>query len=171
MALTRKALSFTDEEQRERERTRGRPPWEPEAIERQLVEVLVSVGASHEAICRELVRRGAPCRHVTTLQRAFPDELKHGKERRMLGYAVKLHSIAMGNGPGAAAVCRFMLAVQGGPEWRVPKDTDAMGDNSLGEGGSGYDDRPVIYIPENRREEAITIEIEEAALELKDDAA
>lgn len=107
------------------DRGRGHPPYIPAPIERQIVEVMVSIGATQEAICRELVRRGAPCKSIDTLRRAFPDELAHGKERRITGYAVKMHSLAMGENPSVSfAACKYLLATSGDPRWRQPKDSE-----------------------------------------------
>jgi hypothetical protein len=71
-----------------------------------------------------LVRLGEQCGSRDTLRSAFADELAHGRERRILGYGVKLHSIAMSDTPQAFPALRFLLAVLGGQQWRIPKDTD-----------------------------------------------
>ena len=120
----------------------------PSAEHRQLVEVLVAVGASHEAICRELVRLGEPCGSRDTLRRAFADELDHGKERRVLHYSIRVHAIAMGNSPQALPALRFMLAVLGGPQWRVGKLDE---DEPLVPTDSG--ETVHIYMPPNHRDE------------------
>jgi hypothetical protein len=124
----------------------GRPPFVPDPAHRLLVEALVAVGASQHAICRELVRLGCDCASITTLQRAFSNELAYGRERRMLGYAVKIHSIAMGSGPGAFTACRYLLSVFGGPQWRIPKDE--ADEPPMPDGETVH-----IYMPPNHRDE------------------
>jgi hypothetical protein len=106
----------------------GRPRYQPEPMHRQLVEILISQGASEEAICRELSRMGLPVKHRPALRKAFKEELAHGKERRVLAYGIKMHSIAMSDNAGNVAALRFMLGVIGGRMWQnVPwRDPDEM---------------------------------------------
>jgi hypothetical protein len=99
------------------------PAWQPDLIDRQIVEVMVTMGASQDAVCRELVRRGRPCASATTLRIKFPEELAHGKERRIFGYAAKVHSIAMGDGPRALTACLRLLAYLD-PRWRRSAEDD-----------------------------------------------
>jgi hypothetical protein len=153
MALTTKNLRIEEEPPLpEIKRGRGRPAWEPEPLHRQLVEILVSLGATQEAICRELSRQGVPCKDVTTLQRHFAEEVAHGKERRILAYGVKIHSVAMSDGPAAWHAARYMLQVMGGPQWRVPKEDDGAhgllpdDDKQLLAAG-----RVAVVMPDNRR--------------------
>ena len=96
----------------------GPPKWIPEQSHRQLVEILVAVGASEIAICRELSKIGLPCKYRSELRKNFKEELKNGKERRVLAYAVKMHSIAMSDNPGNQSALRYMLGVLGGKMWQ-----------------------------------------------------
>jgi hypothetical protein len=134
--------------------TRGRAAWNPEPIYRQLVEILISLSATQEAICRELVRQGQPCADVTTLQKAFPDEIAHGKERKIHAYGVKIHQIAMSDAPGAFNAARYMLMVHGGAEWRVRAgDVDhvELGNGTTASVASGDGDVVVVKLPDNGR--------------------
>jgi len=123
----------------------GRLAWEPEPAHRQLVEIMLTLGHSQEAICREFAARNLPCRTVETLQRIFHEELAHGRERRIAGYGVKLHAIAMGNTPASLSALKYLLSVVGGEQWRVPKD-DGRGDDQTG-ALAGERHRRRIYIP------------------------
>jgi hypothetical protein len=96
----------------------GRPAYRPEPAIRQLVEIMAMAAMSQEAMCRELVARGQPCAAVETLVSIFPNELAYGKERRMTGYVVKLHTIAMGNSGSALGAVKYILSTQGGDQWR-----------------------------------------------------
>lgn len=96
----------------------GPKAFKPEASHRQLVEFMVSVGASEEQICREFRRLSIPCKNRPQLRKHFKDELANGKERRVLGYALKMHSIAMSDAPGNQSALRFMLGVIGGRMWQ-----------------------------------------------------
>jgi hypothetical protein len=165
MALTAKALAIIPEdntaqqqeqEQEQREpRGRGRPSYEPEPRYRQMVEVLVAVGASHEAICRELVRYGQECASRETLRRAFAEELAHGRERRILGYAVKVHALAMGETAAALPAAKYLLGVLGGQQWRLGSQEGAdavapgLGEGNGGAAGNGSTVH--IVIPDNGR--------------------
>jgi hypothetical protein len=100
----------------------GRPAYKPEPWARQLVETLTAVGASQPAICRELARLGQPCASPQTLAKAFTQELAHGRERRVINYGLRMHALAMSDGPGAFPALKFMLGVLGGKQWRAPKD-------------------------------------------------
>jgi hypothetical protein len=123
----------------------GRLAWEPEPAHRQLVEIMLTLGHSQEAICREFASRNLPCRTTETLRRIFHEELAHGRERRVAGYGVKLHTIAMGNSPSALSALKYLLSVVGGEQWRVPKD-DGRGDDQTG-ALAGERHRRRIYIP------------------------
>jgi hypothetical protein len=102
---------------------RGRVAWAPDPVDRQIVEVMAAMGGSQEAICRELVRRGRPCASPITLRAKFPDELAYGKERRIFGYAAKVHSIAMSDGRGSLTACLRLLAYLD-PRWRTRHHED-----------------------------------------------
>lgn len=106
----------------------GPPAWIPEPSHRQLVEILVAVGASEMAICRELTKLGLPCKNRNIFRKHFKEELTHGKERRVLAYAVKMHAIAMSDHPGNQSALRYMLGVLGGKMWRnvAWRDQDEM---------------------------------------------
>ena len=125
----------------------GPLPWRPPPEWRQFVEIMCALGHSHEAIVRELKLRNLPCGCVESLQRAFPDELAHGKERRLAGYGVKLHSIAMSDSPQALSAIKFLLATHGGPQWRIPKDQVDPGDERALDAAVIASARR-IYIPE-----------------------
>jgi hypothetical protein len=152
MALSIKSLAIVDDN--EPSRGPGHPAYMPHPQIRNLVEVLIAIGASQEAICRELVQMGEPCADVRTLKRAFASELEHGRERRVLAYGVKVHAMAMGTGPGALAACKFMLGVLGGPQWRIPRDEDVAPPlpDLPGLNGNGHAGGAVhIVIPDNGR--------------------
>ena len=63
--------------------------------------------ASHPTVLRQ---RG--------LRAKFSDELEHGRERRVMGYATKVHAIAMSNAPNALTACLRLLAYHD-PRWRI----------------------------------------------------
>jgi hypothetical protein len=113
----------------------GRPAYKPEPWARMLVETLTAVGASQPAICRELAQRGQPCASPQTLAKVFAQELANGRERRVMGYGLRMHAIAMSDSPQAFGALKFMLGVLGGPRWRVWKGPDEGG-------GAGRRDGP-----------------------------
>jgi hypothetical protein len=121
----------------------------PEPVHRQLVEILVAVGASNEAICRELGRQGLPCKNVRILRRAFKEELAHGKERRVLAYGVKMHSIAMSDAAGNVGALKFMLGVLGGRMWQNIHDAE------MPEIPQTYQEVVHFYMPGNGRDKPI----------------
>lgn len=126
-------------------------PWQPTPEWRQFVEIMVMLGHSQEAIVREFKHRNLPVNRVETLQRLFRDELEFGKERRLAGYGVKLHSIAMGDTPQALSALKFLLATQGGAQWRIPKDVDPTDERNI----DAALEREVVhfYIPQNGRDQ------------------
>lgn len=115
-----------------------------------LVEIMTMAGFSKEAMCRELVYRQQPCADVETLDRAFAEELANGRQRRLTGYIVKLHTIAMGNGNSSLSALKFVLSKIGGAVWAGGSDTGDMEDAALvaaaAIAGNGTETRR-IYIP------------------------
>lgn len=148
-----------------RQRVKPGPRWDPAPEWRQFVEIMVALNHSQEAIVREFRHRNLPCTSVETLQKVFPEELAHGKERRLAGYGVKLHSIAMGNTPQALSALKFLLATQGGPQWRVPKDLDDNNEDLALERAMD-NQRRRIYLPERlpEPEEPDGVEIDGEAI-------
>ena len=144
---------------------RGPVLWRPEPEWRQFVEIMCLLGHSQESIVREFKYRNLPCQTVETLQKVFGEELAHGKERRLAGYGVKLHSIAMGNTPQALSALKFLLATQGGPQWRVPKDLDDNNEDLALERAMD-NQRRRIYLPERlpEPEEPDGVEIDGEAI-------
>ena len=150
--MPRPTLVHGGRERDTRDGLHGPLGWRPEPHWRQFVEVMAMLGHAHEAIVRELKLRNLPCQCVETLQSAFPDELAHGKERRLAGYGVKLHTIAMSDSPQALSAIKFLLATHGGPQWRIPKDMVDPGDE-LALDRAVIASARRIYIPE--KDEAV----------------
>jgi hypothetical protein len=88
------------------------------------------------------------CTSITTLRRAFKAELAFGRELVTISLGMRLYNLATHDGPHSFSACCFLLCTFGGPQWRLPKDTDDPRVPATDEA----DNNVVIYLPENHRD-------------------
>jgi hypothetical protein len=128
-------------------RGRGRPPHIPTPEQRRLVQVLRSNGTALRVIARNLSL------DVTTLRKAYKDELREGHESVVAAVGAAIVQQALNGNVHAA---KYWLSTHGGPEWKIVEGRQIggmPGADPIPIQQSG-DSRVVIVLPDNGRDRA-----------------
>ncbi len=96
-----------------RTRKNGRPPFEPAAHHRDVVQVLRANGVDVATIA------GVLKISINTLKKYFRQELADGFEQIKAKMGIALVKAALN---GDVSAMKFWLVMRGGPEWRIPRN-------------------------------------------------
>ena len=96
--------------------------WVPTDRERGMVEELAGLGFTQEQVARVLNTS------ITTLRNHFDDELFLGKMSKLASVSQTMFAVATDpNNKGAVSAGKYILATQGGPQWRETKVSELVG--------------------------------------------
>jgi hypothetical protein len=87
------------------------------------------------------------------LNRAFKQELRHGRETMIAVLSMRLYHLATTDGPHSFQALAFLLRSRGGEAWRAKVEDDDPRVPT-----DEVDNNVVIYLPENRRDNGPTID-------------